>query len=167
MPTPLYPAATAADIAQLYDAYASLPKPDPKDPNPTPICPDPADAPAGALPASLEFDGLHGRIIAPIEAVPSAALLSHEAVQSLVPSGVQTIKLDEAADGNWCIYLQGDDIHSGARFALAKAELEAMLARDGVSLPGRPSDEALAEARAARAAAEAAENAQAANAPPF
>ncbi len=155
------PLATAADITQIYDAYALLPKPDPTDPEPTPVYPDPAAAPAGALPASLEFDGAHGRIIQPLEAVPSENLLNHSAVLALVPSGVQTIKLDEEEDGEWNIYLQGDDIHSGARFALPKEELRAMLVRDGIQLYGRPSEEALATLRAEQAAAREAEEAAA------
>lgn len=159
------PLATVADIAQIYDAYAGLPKPDPADKKPTPVFPDPANSPVGALPAALEFDGLHGRIIAPLEAVPSEALLQHQAVLALVPSGVQSIKFDEQADGNWTIYLQGDDIHSGVRFALAREDFLQMLSRDGVVLPGRPSDEDLAEARARKAAAEAEETDAAA--PPF
>ncbi len=145
--TQALPIATAADIAQIYDAYAQLPKPDPADPNPTLPHPDPADAPMGALPAAFEYDGLHGRIILPLEAVPSATLLAHPSVAAQVQGGVQTIKFDEQSDGNWCIYLQGDDIHSGARFALATAELDAMLARDGAVLYGRPTPEELAALR--------------------
>lgn len=157
MPVPeeqALPIASAADIAQLYDAYANLPKPDPNDPNPTPVAPDPANTPAGAVPAALEFDGLHGRIIVPLDAVPSEALHTHPLVMELVPDGIQSIKLDEQEDGDWCITLQGEDIHGGARFALPLAEMQAMLARDGVSLYGRPSEEEIAAMRAAKAAPE-------------
>ncbi len=161
------PIATAADIAQIYDAYAKLPKPDPADPNPTPVLPDPASAPEGVLPAALEFDGAHGRIIMPLEAVPSEALLQHPSVIAF-GGAMQTVKLEEQADGNWAIYLQGADIHSGVYFALAKQELDAMLLRDGIVLHGRPSDDALAALRAAnQAAADAEAEAANADAPPF
>ncbi len=161
------PIATAADIAQIYDAYAKLPKPDPADPNPTPILPDPANAPEGVLPAALEFDGAHGRIIMPLEAVPSESLLQHPAVAAF-GDAIQTIKLEEQADGDWVIYLQGADIHSGVTFALSKAEVDAMLLRDGIVLHGRPSDDELAALRAAnKAAADAEADAEHADAPPF
>ncbi len=165
MPVPeenALPIASAADIAQLYDAYALLPKPDPADPNPTPVHPDPANTPAGALPAALEFDGLHGRIVAPLDAVPSEGMRTHPLVVQLVPDGIQTIKFEEQPDGDWSIYLQGEDIHSGARFTLPKAEMDAILARDGVPLPGRPSEEEIAAMRTAKASPEAADAADAA-----
>lgn len=158
------PLASVAEIAQIYDAYAKLPKPDPADKNPTPIFPDPADTPAGALPASLEYDGLHGRIITTLDAVPSDSLLHHPAVEGQVQGDVQSIKFDEMPSGDWRLYLQGDDIHSGVHFALPKAEAEAMFARDGIVLYGRPSDEDLAAVRSAKAASDAENNA---NTPPF
>ncbi len=164
-----YPVASAADILQLYDAYASLPKPDPAAQNPTPIFPDPADAPEGALPAALEFDGLHGRIICPIEAVPAPALLQHPDVTAL-HCEIQTIKFDEQPDGNWLIRLCGENVHLGVYFSLAGEELTAMLTRDGVALAGRPSDEALAAAKASAANDEEMQDASSpsdADAPPF
>ncbi len=171
MPVPeehAMPSACAADIAQLYDAYALLPKPDPADPNPTPIAPDPANVPAGAVPAALEFDGLHGRIIAPLDAVPSETLRTHPLVLELEPDGIQTIKFEEQDDGNWTLYLQGADIHSGARFALPLAQMQEILTRDGVPLPGRPSDAEIAAMRAAKNAPEEAEAENAAaDAAPF
>ncbi len=131
------PSLTHEDIALLFEPYAGHEEDDP------PFTPNQATFPEGLVPAAVEYLGLHGYIIAPLYAKPAPSLCAHAACAAL--DAVCSLKFQEQADASaWHIIAGGSDIHQSVSFAFANAEMDALLARDGVPLFGRPTPEEFA-----------------------
>lgn len=111
--------ATAADILYLKPRYG-------------------AETPADALPASLEFKGPHGMINYFLWGAPTAALLARQEVAAL-EGGLQSLKLlENEEDGTWKLAMHGTNMDiPPVEYPIEWAEVEAVLAANGIGMPGR------------------------------
>lgn len=118
-----------------------------------------APLPEGALPASLEYLGPHGRINYFLIAAPGSALCARPEAAALAP--LESLKLYENEDGSWKLCLRGQDMDADAvEYPMEADEVAALLQKNGVGMPGRAQQPPAAPSPAQAAPADA-------DAPPF
>lgn len=110
--------ATAADILYLKPRYG-------------------APVPDDAIPASLEFVGPHGMINYFLWGAPAQSLLARPEVAELA-GGIQSVKLLQSEeDRSWRLAMHGTNMDiPPLEYPIEEAEVTALLAREGIGMPG-------------------------------
>lgn len=107
---------TAAAFARLRLRYGAVPEP-------------------GEVPAAVEHDFAGGRMVDHYLATPAPGLLVQAPVQAL--GGLEAVLfLQGAAEEPWQVVLCGAKENARAAFALPQGEWQALLAANGIVLPG-------------------------------